>query len=309
MTSQVFLLHDGHKDLQLLSMRLSVNTLQNVFSEERSSDCNCMTTPRLGGGIALDTLNTSDLSLYFVASQPPLEPLKTTTVYKTDLSGCFCEAIFVPEDYGYDAECLVTSNYTEAPTNAGTTETVIAIQLTAPEAKTDNCRLIIPPPVTYIGYYAPVTHNESVSCFTDITHCQYMKSMRNVIRVTGLQPYTQYVFRGAIETIYNKRMGIKSVAGPAAIFKTKTKAPEGVDKVTAEALSPEEIKVTFNVSEGQMCEVYWQRADTNLGPIHPTVNSMQEISVRINRLLPNTKYEVWVRVYSQDRLVHTKVHE
>ncbi|KAK8754621.1 hypothetical protein OTU49_016899, partial [Cherax quadricarinatus] len=364
MTSQVFLLHDGHKDLQLLSMRLSVNTLQNVFSEERSSDCNCMTTPRLGGGIALDTSNTSDLSLYFVASQPLLEPLRTTTVYKTDLSGCFCEAIFVPEDYGYgacteiavdyaylycfmasnqtllwlpkrgiekpedlhsqplhnttslipvdlaiqpmpDAECLVTSNYTEAPTNAGTTETVIAIQLTAPEAKTDNCRLIIPPPVTYIGYYAPVTHNESVSCFTDITHCQYMKSMRNVIRVTGLQPYTQYVFRGAVETIYNKRMGIKSVAGPAAIFKTKAKAPEGVDKVTAEALSPEEIKVTFNVSEGQMCEVYWQRADTNLGPIHPTVNSTQEISVRINRLLPNTKYEVWVRVYSQDRLVHT----
>ncbi|XP_045603691.1 proto-oncogene tyrosine-protein kinase ROS isoform X2 [Procambarus clarkii] len=363
LTSQLLVLHEGHRGLQLLNTSLSANTLQNFFREERSSECNCMTTPTLGGAIALDASNISDVSLYFVASEQTPDVLRASTVYKADLSGCSCEAIFVPEEYGYgtcneiavdyghlycytasnqtllwlpkkgitltedlhsqplhnatslipvdlatqpmpEPECLVPSNYSEAPTLAGSRETTIAIKLVAPESKENECRSITSPPVTYILYYAPVSHNESISCSTDITHCHHVRRMENVITVNGLQPYTRYVFRSAVETVYNKRLGIKSVAGPVAIYKTKAKAPESVGEVTAVPLSPEEIEVSFKAIEGQMYEVHWKGGDSNSGPIHPQFNSTQRIKTTISRLHPNTKYEVWVRVYSKDRLLH-----
>ncbi|XP_042220290.1 proto-oncogene tyrosine-protein kinase ROS-like isoform X2 [Homarus americanus] len=364
MTSQVFVLHEGHRGLQLLVKSLSTNILQNVFNEERSSECNCMKTPVLGGGIALDTTNTSDISLYFEASETSPEGLKTTTVYKADLYGCYCEAVFVPREHGYgpcteiavdyahlycftrsnqtllwlpksgllvsedlhslplhnatslipidlatqpmpDSECLVASNYTEAPKLEGSSETTIAISLTAPEVKPNNCRSVTLPPLTYILYYAKETHTKSPSCSDDVLSCRHiLRSMENIIKVVGLQPYTRYVFRSAIETVYNKRLGITSVAGPVAKYNTKDKAPESVDNVTAKALSPEEIQVCFEVIKGYMYEVHWQGGDSSAEPIRPYVNATHRIDTTITKLQPNTKYEVWVTVYNRDRLLY-----
>ncbi|XP_071513555.1 proto-oncogene tyrosine-protein kinase ROS isoform X2 [Panulirus ornatus] len=362
MTSQVFMLQESHRGLQLLATSLSSNTLQNVFNEERNLDCNCMKSPVLGGGIALDTTNTSDLSIYFVASGLSPDIPRSTVVYKTDISGCFCEAIFMPEEYGYgscteiavdfshlycftatnqtllwlpktgvlvpedlhfqplhnasslapvdlatqpmpDTECLVTSNYTNKPKLVGSRETAIAIMLLAPEAKSDGCRSITLPPVTYILYYAPVSDSNSTSCSINTTHCQLMKSMDNVITVNELQPYTEYIFRSAVETVYNQRLGIKSFPGPSSEFKTKDKAPKSVDKVTAMALSPEEIEVSFKPHEEQLYEIRWRGGGSTFGPIRPEVNSTQEIKCRIDKLHPNTKYEFWVRTSSRDSYV------
>lgn len=47
--------------------------------------------------------------------------------------------------------------------------------------------------------------------------------MDNVITVNELQPYTQYVFQSAVETVYNQRLGIKSFPGPSSVFTTKAK--------------------------------------------------------------------------------------
>lgn len=69
-------------------------------------------------------------------------------------------------------------------------------------------------------------------------------------------------------------------------------APESVGKVTAVPLSPEEIEVSFEASEGQIYEVHWQGGGTTSGPIRPEVNSTRRIQNRIDKLHPNTKYEV-----------------
>ena len=41
--------------------------------------------------------------------------------------------------------------------------------------------------------------------------------------IEGLHPYTRYVFRVAVETPYNSRLGIDAQPGPSAIFKTQAK--------------------------------------------------------------------------------------
>lgn len=53
------------------------------------------------GGVALDTTNLTHPALYFVAGGSSSETPRTTVVYKTDLHGCDCEPVFVPEDFGY----------------------------------------------------------------------------------------------------------------------------------------------------------------------------------------------------------------
>ena len=47
--------------------------------------------------------------------------------------------------------------------------------------------------------------------------------MAPVVNVDKLKPFTQYYFRAAVETVYNQRLGILSLPGPAAVFKTKAK--------------------------------------------------------------------------------------
>lgn len=67
----------------------------------RDLECTCSKNPSLMGGAALDTTNLTHPALYFVAGGGVGETPKTTVVYKTDLHGCDCEPVFVPEDFGY----------------------------------------------------------------------------------------------------------------------------------------------------------------------------------------------------------------
>lgn len=74
--------------------------------------------------------------------------------------------------------------------------------------------------------------------------------------------------------------------------------------MTAEAVSPEEIDVRFEAVAEQAYEIHWQKGTISYGPLRPPyVNQTQWIKETITKLVPNTKYDVWVRVYSKDRLV------
>ncbi|KAK7028897.1 hypothetical protein SK128_007908 [Halocaridina rubra] len=108
MTSHLFLLLEGHRGPQLSIMSLASGTLSDVFNQNRTQDCNCLKMPMLVGGVALDTTNTSDTTLYFVASGTTVPTSKSTAIYKADLSGCYCEEVFVPEDFGYGKKSSFT---------------------------------------------------------------------------------------------------------------------------------------------------------------------------------------------------------
>ncbi|XP_042860873.1 proto-oncogene tyrosine-protein kinase ROS-like [Penaeus japonicus] len=364
-TSQVLILHESYRGSKLSIVSLTYSTvMQDVFSQERNYECTCSKNPSLVGGVALDTTNLTHPALYFVAGGSTSEIPKTTVVYKTDLHGCDCEPVFVPEDFGYgpcveiavdfahlycyvgvnqtllwlpktgtvsaeslhaqylynatslipldlatqpmpEPDCLITSNYTSLPELAGSQETAIAIKLKVPEVKEDVCGSLPLPPVMYTIYYAPVSHSDEGSCAMDVKNCRQRRSTNNVITVDGLQPFTRYVFRASIETVYNNRLGIVSLASPSAIFKTKAKAPESVGKITAEALSPEEIDVSFEAEADQLYEIHWQGETSSSGPLRFHVNATGRFQKKITKLSPNTKYEVWVRVYSKDKLLYT----
>ncbi|ROT69853.1 putative proto-oncogene tyrosine-protein kinase ROS [Penaeus vannamei] len=282
-TSQVLILHDSYRGSKLSIVSFAHSkVVQDVFSQERDLECTCSKNPSLMGGAALDTTNLTHPALYFVAGGGVGETPKTTVVYKTDLHGCDCEPVFVPEDFGYgpcveiavdfahlycyvgvnqtllwlpktgtvsadslraqylynatslipldlatqpmpDPDCLTTSNYTHLPKLAGSQETAIAIELKVPEAKVDACGSLPLPPVMYTVYYAPVAHSDEGSCATDVRLCRQWRSTNRFITVDGLQPFTRYVFRASVETVYNHRLGIVSVASPSAVFKTKAK--------------------------------------------------------------------------------------
>ncbi|XP_066980698.1 proto-oncogene tyrosine-protein kinase ROS isoform X4 [Macrobrachium rosenbergii] len=362
MTSHLFLLHEGHRGLQLSVMSLAFGTLNDVFNQEsRTQDCTCLKTPALAGGVALDTTNTSDIKIYFVATGSSIS--RASAVFRADLSGCHCEEVFVPEEFGYgscteiavdfshlycyaavnqtllwfskagitsadklhfqtlynasalipldlatqpmpEANCLVVSNYSKTPELGGSGEYAIAVKLTVPETESEDCMTMTLLPVIYIVYYGPVMPTGSDSCLTNVSYCQQVKSMSSVITVNGLQPYKEYYFRAAVETAYNQRLGIVSLPGPAEVFKTKAKAPDSVGKVTVEALSPEEIVLKFNAVKDQEYEIHWQ-GEAGSGQIRPEFNSSGEVDRKINKLYPNSKYEVWVRVYSKDHLIFT----
>ncbi|KAK3864124.1 hypothetical protein Pcinc_030164 [Petrolisthes cinctipes] len=359
MTSQVFLLHEqdgsgGGLQLSITPLSPHSGPPQSFFNQRTSAECNCVKTPQLGGGMTLDTSDSFDPHLYYVAS---------SAVFRADISGCLCEEVFIPANYGFGActeiavdsyhlfchaaanqslvwvpksgvvggdevhsvplssatvliptdpatqplpgfECLVAANYSHAPNLVGSRETAIAIKLTAGITRHSQCGAASLPPLTYVLYYGPVTHNEENSCSSNVTFCQQVRSQNHVITVEGLEPYTRYMFRVAAETVYNTRLGQISFPGPVAIFKTKAKAPESVGQVTAEAVSPEEIDVRFEAVAGQAYEIHWQKGTISFGPLRPPhVNQTQWIKETIKKLVPNTKYDVWVRVYSKDRLV------
>lgn len=79
-------------------------------------------------------------------------------------------------------------------------------------------------------------------------------------------------------------------------------APESVGEVTALALSPEEVRVSFLAQAEESYEVHWRRGGVTAGPLRPpSPHTTQKIQVNITHLLPNTKYEVSGHV-SQDSM-------
>ncbi|KAG0723722.1 Proto-oncogene tyrosine-protein kinase ROS [Chionoecetes opilio] len=308
MTSQVFVVHSVGQRLQLSVAGLKGDTaLQNVFDQKRSPKCNCRRTPKLTGAVALDSTHTPSLHLYF--STASTTPSTAATVYRTDLEGCVCEAVFDPSVHGLESctylavdsshlychdasthtlawlgkggegrphtmhlqdvsailpldpasqplpatSCLVMRNYTHPPKLVGSSETAIGLELRSPQPLAPDCGPVSLPPPTYLLYYSPIPdpgldlagEEEEETCKGDIKKCQVKRSADPIITVEDLQPYTHYVFRAAVETVYNQRLGLPSHPGPPTLYRTKAKAPESVGEVTAQALSPEEVQVGF----------------------------------------------------------------
>ncbi|KAK8385153.1 hypothetical protein O3P69_012149 [Scylla paramamosain] len=379
MTSQVFVVHSVGQRLQLSVMGLKDGKeLENVFDQKRSQKCNCRRNPNLTGAVALDSTNTTSLHLYFSASSSTSTSTSssgwsaststsssTTLVYRSDLEGCVCEAVFNPRLYGLDscthlavdsthlychsatsrmlawvakgashsgpahtlplgevsailpldpatqplpaASCLVMRNYTRPPKLVGSSETAIGLELSPPLPLTPDCGPVSLPPPTFVLYYSPepdVEGKESRGCAVDATKCWVKRTADPIMKVEDLQPYTHYVFRAAVETVYNQRLGLPSHPGPPMVCRTKAKAPEGVGEVTTEALSPEEVRVSFQAAAGEDYEVHWRGGGSTAGPLRPPPPpTSQRLLVTIPHLSPNTKYEVWVKVFSKDGLV------
>lgn len=87
-----------------------------VFPHCRSAECNCVKTPQLGGGITLDTSDTFDPHLYYMAS---------SAVFRADISGCLCEEVFMPAKYGFGNLLIVL--FVCVPTKYGMHYTVLAL--------------------------------------------------------------------------------------------------------------------------------------------------------------------------------------
>ncbi|CAL4065204.1 unnamed protein product, partial [Meganyctiphanes norvegica] len=210
-----------------------------------------------------------------------------------------------------DPECLTPSNYSEIPKLIGNTEVTIALELKPPTDKNrEECWSWLMPSVEYVVFYGPVSNLHESSCSNDVESCQVQRSMSNIVKVDGLIPFTQYVFYVAAETIYNKKLNISSSPGPPVVFKTKAKAPDSVRSVTAYAMSPEEIRVSFKPSKvGLSYQVHYiesKSRDRSWNLPTKDQNSTTDIVITdISKLQPNTLYEVWVRVHSEDHELHT----
>ena len=82
--------------------------MESLLFRENPNVCTCPKSPRLTGGVALDTSSLDAPTLYFSLFEDTYEGHLTSMILVADHLGCTCDVVTTLKDFGYDG-CIEMS--------------------------------------------------------------------------------------------------------------------------------------------------------------------------------------------------------
>lgn len=299
------------------------NTHQVISADKLGCYCDAV----LNGGIINDSLpisniatdvnkiywaNGSNKTIYFVDKNNKILLNEKTNGNNFLLHGTHVQPFPLPK-------CLIPQLHLQ--TIIFHSKTPDSITLLLPEIKLDDeCNNVSMASIKFTIFYKKYTDANDKNC--NNTCIEYDTFDRRV-KITGLQPYSKYIFAVSIKNYFTELQGIQSIVGPSQIFQTAPGAPSKPQNVTAVVLNPTMVEVKWLPpqelnGESVLYEVHWltegidgvrQKGEQIVSRDKDTMNSLNKIpkyKVKVlTKLTPNQVYTLWVRAHSENNETHS----
>uniref|UniRef100_A0A1A9VWK8 Tyrosine-protein kinase receptor n=1 Tax=Glossina austeni TaxID=7395 RepID=A0A1A9VWK8_GLOAU len=121
------------------------------------------------------------------------------------------------------------------------------------------------------------------------------------VNITDLQPFANYTLSVAVTSYYQKKLNMTAIIYPLFPISTLEGTPSLPRNLSATAISPKEIRVTWSEPEKLNArrvfyELHWQLKNSSL-KISRIVNGSSSY-LFLNNMEPSQEYTIWLDVYS-----------
>ncbi|XP_060592485.1 proto-oncogene tyrosine-protein kinase ROS-like isoform X2 [Ruditapes philippinarum] len=268
---------DGHTEI----LYVDITSMSLMASDMEACTCRTFltTTPSDRKGLPADIMTVDHVYIYwyhtssqilYVMDKATGNLQQTALPHVTDIQAYGAHLHPLP-----GSECLDTNPYKGEVGIVMYTNTSIKVNLSETTWPV-KCTNISHPAVRYTVYYRQLDDMKpNDDCQEDKSVCQSKSGYSRELSLDQLEPYTYYIIQGAVSNYYSKYT-INSL-GNATEVRTKPGVPSPVENITAQAQSPDRIKVWWPPPEqpnGPVDKiVYFVKWSTQLedGILHTTM--------------------------------------
>ncbi|XP_022257171.1 proto-oncogene tyrosine-protein kinase ROS-like [Limulus polyphemus] len=210
-----------------------------------------------------------------------------------------------------EPSCLIPQHYNKVAELMETSSISVTVKLIPVDVIT-SCKNVSQPPLLYTVYYGRIGDSKISGCYRNLSQCYKLESYNRSVVLSPLNPFTNYSIRVAVSNHYSRA---PLISASAVVYQTTEGAPTAPVNVTAEAVTPTNIQVTWSQpvqlnGPSVWYEVRKQKVvDQHFGPLDLThqhsATLEHEYFTNLTSVKPATTYKIVVRAYSSTEAFHS----
>ncbi|XP_067675199.1 proto-oncogene tyrosine-protein kinase ROS-like isoform X2 [Haliotis asinina] len=221
-----------------------------------------------------------------------------------------------------DSDCLDPGKYSGKVTVEEVTDKSIGLLLDA-VTRPKHCKGISTPQDKYTAWYKQLKDRSltpHTDCRTESESCQKVESYDRFVNITGLEPYTKYLFQVTISNYYTEYLA--ETAGKEVVQRTKQGVPSPAQNVTAFVVNPRIIRIEWNPPlklngplQNISYVVKWStlnskghnlEGQTRPSDVRPSDSLTTTDQTTVTDLSPSHTYTFTVRAYGADKMSYSE---
>ncbi|XP_076304800.1 proto-oncogene tyrosine-protein kinase ROS-like [Tachypleus tridentatus] len=207
--------------------------------------------------------------------------------------------------------CLIPKHYDKVAELMEVSSMSITVKL-LPVNVITSCKNVSQPPLLYTVYYGRTGDSKMSGCYKNFGQCYKLESYNRSVVLSSLDPFTNYSIRVAVSNHYSRALLIST---SHVVYQTTEGAPTPPVNVTAEAITPTNIQVTWSQPVHLNGPSVWYEVrkqkivDQHFGPLdlshHHYTTLDHEYFTILTSVKPATTYKIVVRAYSSTEAFHS----